>query len=650
MIQLSSGLRTRIFLIVLIAIAPVVILTFYLGLNHRETEMQRAQDELARLAELAALQQQQLTQNTQLFLEVLARTPFVRSGDMAACSAFLADILKYQTAYANFGMIDANGIIRCSALPLTKAVNTSDRRYFRDALAARGFSVGEAQIGRVTGKATLNFGHAVLEDNGAVRGVVFAALDLNWLQKFSHEATLPADSAMLVIDHTGTLLAHYPEPEKWAGVNVTHIPLVKIMLDRTAGTTESSGLDGVTRLYAFTPLDNSPEPVYVAIGIDKRTIFAEADHILLLSLAGIILAAILAVAAARFAGQFFIMRQIQGLVATVTRLSTGELNARTALSYTEGELGLLAKSLDDMAQALERLTRRNQLILTSAGEGILGVDRNGLTTFANPAAVQMLGYELPKILGRSAYEVLQPSRADGTPYTHDECPINITMHTGAGYHGDNEIFWRQDGRSIPVEYTSTPIQEHEEITGAVVVFRNISARKAMEQVERLKFQATHDELTGLANRTLFYDRLHQAMLTGQRTEKHFALLIMDMDRFKDINDNLGHQLGDRALQEIATRLRGALREADTLARLGGDEFVALLPATQRDGAVRSATKLIQALAQPLRVEQHTLAVGISIGIALFPEHGKDIDDLIRCADTAMYDAKRTGSGYKLYAG
>lgn len=649
MIQLSSSLRTRLLLIVLIAVAPVVVLMFFLDIDQRRKELQRAETELIWLTQLASNQQQQLIKSTHLLLATLAQMPGVRSENPKVCGAVLAELLILHNVYANLGISDDRGNIRCSALPIAGQVNISGRHYFRDALSSRGFSVGEAQIGRISGKAVQVYGHAVLDQNGTVDGVVYAALDLDWLRVFAHEAKMPDDAAMLVIDRNGTLLAHYPNPEKWIGTDTAQTPIVRVILNQQAGFTETSGIDGVTRLYSFRPLDGSSEPIYVAIGITKQSIYAAADRILLISLAGLILAVSLMFVLARFAGQFFILRQVQGLVATVNRLSMGEFDARTALSYNEGELGILAKSLDDMAQALERLTRRNQLILTSAGEGIFGVDRNGLTTFANPAAVQMLGYELPQILGRPAYEVLQPSRADGTPYTRDECPINITMHTGAGYHGDNEIFWRQDGRSIPVEYTSTPIQEHEEITGAVVIFRNISARKAMEQAERLKFQATHDELTGLANRTLFYDRLRQAMLTGQRTEKHFALLVMDMDRFKDINDNLGHQLGDRVLQEIAARLRGALREADTLARLGGDEFVALLPATQRDGAILSATKLIQALTQPLRVEQHALAVGISIGIALFPEHGKGIDDLIRCADTAMYEAKRTGSGYKLYA-
>lgn len=649
MIRLPTGLRTRLFLIFLIAVAPVIVLTFYLSLDHRERETQRAQNELARLAELAALHQQQVTQNTQLLLVSLAQTSAIQSGDRVACNAFLAELLKRQTAYANFGLSDVRGNIYCSALPLTKTVNISDRRYFREALAARAFSMGEAQIGRITGKATQNFGHAVLDPNGVVRGVVYAALDLNWLETFRREAKLPADTATLVVDHQGALLARYPDPKRWAGTDTSQMPIVQIMLRQRIGSVEAAGLDGVTRLHAFTPLDSSPEPIYVAIGVAKKTVSAAANRVLVLSLAGIILAAGLAFVAARFAGQFFILRQVQDLVSTVDHLRGGELHARTALAHDQGELGILAKSLDDMAQALEQLTRRNQLILQSAGEGIYGVDHAGLTTFANPAATRMLGYELPQILGRPAYEVLQPSRSDGTPYTREECPISVTLHTGAGYHADNEIFWRQDGRSFPVEYVSTPIQEQDMVTGAVIVFKDISARSALAQAERLKFQATHDELTGLANRLLFYDRLRQAILTGQRTKEHFALFILDMDRFKDINDKLGHQLGDRALQETATRLRAALREADTLARFGGDEFVALLPATHRDGAIQSAAKLTQALAQPLRIEQHALTVGVSIGIALFPEHGKDIDDLIRCADIAMYQAKRAGSGYKVYA-
>lgn len=478
MVRLSFSLRARLLLVGLCAVAPVIILTLYLDLDHRQRESERARAELMGLARLALFQQQQLTQGTHLLLSTLAQAPPLRAGPIA-CSAFLADLLKRYSAYANFGLIEPNGDTRCSALPYKKPLNLSDRRYFQDALQSRAFSVGEAQVGRVTRKPTQNFGYHILNPNGKVKAVLFAALDLSWLNRFAQDAKLPADSAMLVVDHQGTLLARYPEPEKWVGTNTPTVPIVQIMLaHRAGGFAEAEGIDGVTRLYAFTPLDDAVNPISMRIGIGmtRHAVFAAADRILVLSIAGLAVASVLALVAVWWIGRFLIL----------------------------------------------------------------------------------------------------------------------------------------------------------------------------QQAERLKYQATHDELTGLAHRALFYDHLHQAILTSRRTRKPFALLMMDLNRFKEINDTLGHPIGDRLLQEVATRLRGVLRESDIAARLGGDEFAALLPDTDAEGAIQSVKKLATVLAQPLVLEQHSLTVGVSIGVVLCPTHGSGVDRLIRCADTAMYDAKRTGTGYKVY--
>jgi diguanylate cyclase (GGDEF)-like protein len=171
----------------------------------------------------------------------------------------------------------------------------------------------------------------------------------------------------------------------------------------------------------------------------------------------------------------------------------------------------------------------------------------------------------------------------------------------------------------------------------------------VEQQRRLLEQAHQDALTGLPNRTLFHERLHDAILAGQRNSMSVALLLMDADRFKEVNDTFGHQYGDLLLQQLGSRLQHTLRESDTIARLGGDEFAILLPDTDRGGATEVAQAIVQALDAPFGVEQHRLSVGASIGITLFPEHGADARVLLQRADVAMYHAKRTNSGFAVYA-
>jgi diguanylate cyclase (GGDEF)-like protein len=166
--------------------------------------------------------------------------------------------------------------------------------------------------------------------------------------------------------------------------------------------------------------------------------------------------------------------------------------------------------------------------------------------------------------------------------------------------------------------------------------------------DALEHRAMHDFLTGLPNRALLQDRLQQAVLTGQREGKPLAFLMMDLDRFKKINDSFGHQIGDLLLKKVGKRMSGVLRKTDTLARLGGDEFALVLPAADAEQAKRTAHKLLKSLKDPFIVDNHTLQIGTSIGVAMFPEHGEDIGRLLHRADVAMYVAKKTGTGLSLF--
>ena len=190
-------------------------------------------------------------------------------------------------------------------------------------------------------------------------------------------------------------------------------------------------------------------------------------------------------------------------------------------------------------------------------------------------------------------------------------------------------------------------------TGALVrALRYAIERQQAE--ERLTFVATHDALTGLPNRALFHDRLDQTLRAAQRPARPdgeptpFGLLLIDLNRFKDVNDTLGHHVGDALLQQVGARAQGALRAADTVARLGGDEFAVLLPGSDAAGAITVSNRIVSALDSPLAIDGRTLDVGASIGVALYPAHGADGAALLRHADVAMYSAKRSGGGYAVY--
>jgi diguanylate cyclase (GGDEF)-like protein len=204
----------------------------------------------------------------------------------------------------------------------------------------------------------------------------------------------------------------------------------------------------------------------------------------------------------------------------------------------------------------------------------------------------------------------------------------------------NAIASGEEHASLP----EPPILEARHLIDAFAQMKD----KVHERHVELERRTLHDALTGLPNRVLMMDRLRQEILKGKRNGPSFCLLIMDLDRFKEVNDGLGHQTGDRVLCEVGGRLNQLLRETDTVARLGGDEFSVLLP----DSGVRQAQEIAQVIAnslqQPFEFDDKHLLLGVSIGIAVFPDHGKEADSLIRCADVAMYVAKENGLSHSVY--
>ncbi|MBI1823827.1 MAG: diguanylate cyclase [Nitrospirae bacterium] len=204
---------------------------------------------------------------------------------------------------------------------------------------------------------------------------------------------------------------------------------------------------------------------------------------------------------------------------------------------------------------------------------------------------------------------------------------------------------KSDGSEYPVEEHFQLIEQGQERI-CLVVTLDLTERKQMEVLTHLAY---HDNLTGLPNRLLFQDRLQHALQTGRRDLSTTALLLLDLNRFKEVNDDYGHDKGDAVLQQLGPRLHSVLRESDTLARLGGDEFAVLLPSTSIEGTELAVNKILEIIEQPFSVESARFEIGASIGIALFPWHGTTADLLMRRADAAMYAAKKVHGGYKIYS-
>ncbi|MGZ8786522.1 MAG: putative bifunctional diguanylate cyclase/phosphodiesterase, partial [Acidimicrobiia bacterium] len=293
-----------------------------------------------------------------------------------------------------------------------------------------------------------------------------------------------------------------------------------------------------------------------------------------------------------------------------------------------------------MQEALFVEKERAEVTLNSIGDAVISSDLAGTITFLNSMAESMTGWTRDEAVGRRMAAVFRS--VDGMSREATRYPMTAAREHNRTIHlPPNCILIGLDGE-IPIEGSISPIHDREaRPTGAVIVFRDVSLARAM--AEEMTHSVEHDFLTGLPNRMLLNDRISQAIATAPRHQKQVAVLFLDLDGFKHINDSLGHGIGDKLLQSVAARLVECVRDSDTVSRQGADEFVVLLSeAEQWQDAAIVARRMLEAVAEAHLIDRHDLHVTTSIGVSVFPDDGGDAETLIKNADTAMYQAKANG--------
>ena len=288
---------------------------------------------------------------------------------------------------------------------------------------------------------------------------------------------------------------------------------------------------------------------------------------------------------------------------------------------------------------------RTERVLDATADGIYGVDCDGRITFANPAMARFVGRTPDELVGREQHEALGHGAPDGTPYAPgDACRTCSAVAAADGTTVADDTFARADGSRFPVELSANPMADRGQRLGTVVTFRDLTERT------RLTRHALHDALTGLPNRVLFVDHVRRALARLERRAESVAVLFIDLDRFKVINDSLGHGAGDALLVEAARRLQTVLRAHDAVARFGGDEFVVLCDdLTDSQQAVSIAERIVTVLSRPFALDGTEAYTSASVGIAFTSDPDARAEDLLRDADAAMYRAKTSGrNGYEVF--
>jgi diguanylate cyclase (GGDEF)-like protein/PAS domain S-box-containing protein len=302
---------------------------------------------------------------------------------------------------------------------------------------------------------------------------------------------------------------------------------------------------------------------------------------------------------------------------------------------------LNAAERKSIEEALFQEKERAEVTLDCIGDAVICTDIPGNITFLNRVAETMTGWPLKEAVGRTMGEVCQILDA-ATRRAIVDPMANAATQNRAGELPSDCVLIRRDGHEVFIEDSVAPIRDRAgQATGAVIVFRDVTATRLLEK--KLTHAAQHDSLTGLPNRALLSDRVGQAIALARRQKSQAAVLFLDLDGFKEVNDSLGHSVGDKVLQSVARRLLDCVRTPDSVSRQGGDEFVVLLQELHNpEDVAATAKRILEAVEEVHFIDHHRINVSGSIGVSVYPGDGRDVETLFKNADAAMYQAKKNG--------
>ncbi len=497
--------------------------------------------------------------------------------------------------------------------------------YFRDHDDPNVF-VSHPVMNRGDGTWTFYLVRRINNPKGEFLGMVLGAVDLEYFEDFYRALTAGTDTVVTMTQQDGTYLTGYPA-------------MAHIALPPTPGSWQDATerLPGARHPTTYISPDNqivsthpvSEYPMVLSVGVSKHTVLAgwrtEALRVGATAAAAIVCLAIVLL---------ILLSQLQRLERSEKSLVRQNVDLDAARRWMEGQRWVLHVSQQRLAEKSAAL----QTTLDHMDQGLMMVRADGVVAVCNQRAMQML--DLPADLFDSPVtfeDVIARQVAQGEFSTPDSMPPQPLVVGDILDHAYTYERKRPNGQILEIQ--SVPLKGG----GMVRTYTDITLRRQSE--ERIVYFAHHDDLTKLVNRVVFQDRLQSALQIADRSQRSVAVLFLDLDRFKLVNDTRGHAVGDKLLTEASVRLRACVRDADTVARMGGDEFAIIQPLIDSQAAAAQlATRVSETLSAPYMIDGHLCVIGVSIGIALYPENARTADELLRNADTALYRAKRDGRG------
>jgi PAS domain S-box-containing protein len=488
-----STLRRRLLCLVLLAVIPGFLLICYSASEDWGREKAGVHERALLLARLASSRQERMIENGFQFLFYLARLPETQKPQSHLCSKALGAFLEDNPHYANIGVADPEGNVLCSAFPLHRPVNIAFRPEFKQVVRTRKFTVGGYRSGVIAKKPILPLYYPDFDPAGRVGRVIFATLDLGWLNKFAGNADLPPDSTLTVIDQDGIVLIRHPDPDRWVGKSIAKNPFIgAIQSGRPEGLVESADLDGVPRFYAYTPFGASGEArAYLAVGISTAVAYGPISRVFKLEIILLGVVTLTALGLTWIWSSLLVLRPVNALVHSLGRVSGGDLTSRLNFRSAPREIRGMAVSFNQMAEAMERQdaarTRVEEILKESEEryrslfidsiDGILLTTPDGGILDANPEACRILGY--------SREEVIQIGREGVIDRSDPRLADALRERERTGKFKGELTLIRKGGTRFSAEISTAVFKVRDGKLRTSMTLRDVTARKAEEEREKI---------------------------------------------------------------------------------------------------------------------------------------------------------------------
>lgn len=636
-------IRTHLGLLMLSVALPLTGLVLYSSIAFFNHVLFDADQLVRAVSEITASDTESYLHDRQLVLARIAERPLVRGLDPERCDPILNDYRDFDSNLSNILVMNANGDVICSAIdmPVNNKINYASSPNFNRVMKEDRFIYGYPSFGKISKRWVLPLAYPIHNTQGDIIGVMGAAVDLEKYESITGKTSINNGIIVTLVDQHGRIISRNQDPAHWIGKDMAQHPFFRYVSKVKSGSAQMTGFDGREMVYGFSRLPDigwyalAGMPTDLALLHARLTAIRDGSLILVI----FIITTIIGIYVARM-----IERPVRKIAMAADAITSGHIETRL---HPEGPLEIAEISnqmntMLDVRQAANKTIQQSEehmrLAMEAAQMGSWEIDLESEKISYSDSYAELFGHDdLPDFISiKSWLDKIYPSDRDNVEAAlektiRDKEPYSIEFRI---VHADQSIRWIASRGRLIFNRQGKP----EKLIG---ISMDISERRASD--EQMRYLATHDPLTGLVNRREFENHVEETLKQARKQNSQHAMLYMDLDQFKIVNDTCGHIAGDELLRQLATILNTRVRESDTLARLGGDEFGMLLKNCPLQNAVKVAEEIRHVINEFRFVwKDKNFNIGVSIGLVAITDNSMSLEQVFSAADAACFVAKDHG--------